>query len=213
MKQIIIVGARGWGREVYHAISNTPEVKNGELKIKGFLDSDSDALTGLRGTFPPILGAPDDYIPQEDELFFIALGDSHWRKHYAEMMEEKGARFYTYISSNAVVYDNAFIGEGSYIAGWSSVSDNVSLGKHTIVHSFTSLGHDAKVGDYSTLLSYVFLGGYVEVGKCSTMNPKSMIIPHKKIGDNVSVGAASVVIRNVKDNLHVHGNPAVKINI
>ena len=39
-----------------------------------------------------------------------------------------------------------------------------------------------------------------------------MLIAHKSIGNEVIVGAASVVMRNIKDGLHVHGNPAVKID-
>ena len=35
---------------------------------------------------------------------------------------------------------------------------------------------------------------------------------HKKIGDNCVVGACSLVIRNVKDNTHVFGNPAKRID-
>ena len=38
------------------------------------------------------------------------------------------------------------------------------------------------------------------------------IIAHKSIGNEVIVGAGSVVMRNIKDGLHVHGNPAVKID-
>lgn len=213
MKNLIIIGARGWGREVYSAFKDTPEVKNGEWCIKGFLDSKSDALDGLRGNYPPIICSPEEYDLQDDDIFFVAMGDSKWRKHYADMMEAKGAHFVTYISPTSIVNETAQIGEGSFICGWSSVSDNVTLGKHVIMHPYTNIGHDAVVKDYATLLSYVFLGGYTEVGQCSTMNPKSMIIPHKKIGDNATVGAGSVVIRNVKDNTSVHGNPAKKIEI
>ena len=55
------------------------------------------------------------------------------------------------------------------------------------------------------------MGGYSEIGECSQMSPKSMILPHKKVGNNVLVGAASVVMRNIKDNISVHGNPAKQI--
>ncbi len=211
VKKLLIVGARGWGREVYRAFLDSKEVKNGEMIIKGFLDSKVDALDGLRGEFPPIICSPEDYVVQSDDIFFIAMGDPKWRKHYAELIESKGGRFYTYISPKADVFENTVIGEGSYIAKWTSVSDNVSLGKHVILHAYTTLGHDAVVKDYGTLLSYVFLGGYTEVGLGSILNPKSMIIPHKKIGNNVVVGAGSVVMRNVKDNITVIGNPAVKL--
>ena len=62
-------------------------------------------------------------------------------------------------------------------------------------------------------MASVFLGGGASVGECSEMNPKSMIIPHKKIGNNVKVGAASVVMRNIGDDISVFGNPAVKLKI
>ena len=211
MKQLLIVGARGWGREVYHTISKTKEVKNGELVIKGFLDSKADAFDGLRGNFPPIISSPEDYIIQPDDLFFVAMGDPHWRKHYAEMIEYKGGCFYTYISPDSYVVETADVGEGSFISSWCSVSDNVSIGKHVVLHAFSVIGHDSIIKNYGTLFTSSFLGGYTEVGECSQMNPKSMIVPHKKIGDNVVVGAASVVIRNIKNDNIVYGNPAKKI--
>lgn len=211
MKQLLIVGARGWGREVFDAISNTPEVQRGELVVKGFLDSKADAFEGLRGDYPPIICPPEEYEVKPDDLFFIAMGDPKWRKHYAEMMASKGACFYTYISSEANVFKNAVIGEGSFISQWCVVSDNVSLGQHVVLHAFSVIGHDAVVRDYGTLLSAAFMGGYSEVGECSQMSPKSMIIPHKRIGSNVLVGAGSVVMRNVKDDISVYGNPAVAL--
>lgn len=211
MKHLVIIGARGWGREVYSAFKTSKEVLSGDMDIKGFLDSKADAFDGLRGTYPPILGPVEDYVIQTDDIFFVAQGDPHWRKHYAEIIEAKGGHFYTYISESAYVNETAHIDEGSFVSGWCSVSDNVTFGKHVVLHPFTNVGHDAIVRDYGTLLSYVFLGGYTEVGECSQMSPKSMIIPHKKVGNNVMVGAGSVVMRNVPDGIRVLGNPAKKI--
>lgn len=211
MKHLLIVGARGWGREVYNECIINSAYLGGEYDVKGFLDSKIDALDGLRGEYPPILCAPEEYDIQIDDIFFIALGDPIWRKHYANLIENKGGKFHTIISDKASVFPTAIIGEGSFIGGWTSISDNVTLGKHVILHGFSSLGHDVKVGDYSSLLSYTFLGGYADVGTLSTINPKAMIIPHKKVGNNCVVGAGSVVIRNVKDGAHVMGNPATKM--
>lgn len=212
MKHLIIIGARGWGREVYAAALGTKAYKDGEFTIKGFLDSKSDALEGLKGDYPPILGAPETYEIQEDDVFFVAMGEPKWRKYYAEMMEQKGAKFISIISKNAFINPTATIGEGGFIAGWSCISDNVILGKHSIIHVFCDLGHDAKVGDYSSIEAYSFLGGYSEVGQESVMHVRSTLIAHKKIGNQVSVGSSSVVIRNIKDGLHVFGNPAQKID-
>ena len=211
MKNLIIVGARGWGREVYAAAKWCPAYRRGDFQIKGFLDSKTDAFEGLRGDYPPILGAPEDYEIKKDDVFFIAMGDSLWRKHYAELMEAKGATFMSIICDGAYVNPTAKIGDGSYIAGWTTVSDNVTIGNHVMIHGFSTIGHDCEIGDYSSLSAYVFLGGGVRLGEGATMYPKSMIIPHKKVGNNAVVAAASVVMRNVADGLHVIGNPAKKI--
>lgn len=211
MKELLIVGARGWGREVYYAISRTKEFLSGNLEIKGFLDSNSDAFDGLRGNYPPIICAPEDYEVQPDDIFFVAMGNPHWRKYYAELIENKGGNFYTYISQDAYVIESAEIGEGSFVSGWTSVSDNVTLGRHVVLHPFVAIGHDAIVKDYGTLLTGAFLGGGAEVGECSEMNPKSMIVPRKRIGNNVKVGVTSVVMKNFGDDVSVFGNPAVEL--
>lgn len=213
MKNLFIIGARGWGREVYQAVKESDEVKKGKLFVKGFLDSKTDAFDGLRGSYPPIICAPEDYVVQPDDLFFVAMGDPYWRKHFAELIEAKDGHFYTYISPDAYVLETAIIGEGSFIGRWSIVSDNVILGKHVVIHSFSAIGHDSVVKNYGTLLNAAFMGGYSEIGECTEMNPKSIIVPHKKVGDNVKIGAASVVIRNMGDNISVFGNPAVKLKI
>ena len=197
MKQLLIVGARGRGREVYAAAIKTKAYLDGEYSIKGFLDSKSDAFEGLRGDYPPIICSPEDYEIQENDIFFIAMGEPKWRKHYAQIIEEKGGRFLTIICQGASITPTASIGEGSFVSGWSCISDNVHLGKHAIVHVFCNLGHDVKIGDFSTIEAYSFLGGYSEVGECSIMHVRSTLIRHKKIGDYVEVGSGSVVMRNV----------------
>lgn len=211
MKHLIIIGARGWGREVYAAAKGTKAYREGEFDIKGFLDSKADAFVGLRGTYPPILCAPEAYEIQEDDVFFVAMGEPKWRKHFAEIMEAKGAKFMSIISDDARINETAVIGDGSFVGGVSIISDNVTLGKHTLVHSFSTIGHDTKVGNYSSIFSYVFMAGDTEVGECTSLCPKCMIIPHKKVGSNAVVAANSVVMRNVADGLHVMGNPAKKI--
>lgn len=211
MKHLVIIGARGWGREIYAAVRNTKAYQEQEYDVKGFLDDKVDALDGMKGDFPPILGPVESYEIQPDDVFFCAMGDSQWRKHYAEMISSKGGRFISIVSNTAIVNSTAIIGEGSIIGNYTIVSDNVIIGNHCILQCFCDLGHDAIIGDYTTLESYVFMGGYSKVGSSSTLHTKSSVIPHKKVGDECEVGINSVVMRNIKDGLHVFGCPAVRI--
>lgn len=208
MKNLIIIGARGWGREVLWSFQSNC---SNNYNFKGFLDSKSDALEGLIGEFPPIISSVEDYEIQPDDVFFCALGDPVWRKHYAEIIESKGGEFATYISPSAIVSPNATIGEGTFIGANTVVSDNVKVGKHCMIHGLCTLGHDVHIADIVSVEAYCFFGGYSSVGEGSSIHVRSTILSHKKVGANASVGAGSVVIRNVKDGANVFGNPAKKI--
>ena len=212
MKHLLIVGARGWGREVYAAATELRGYQS-EFDIKGFLDTKADAFEGLKGEYPPIITSPENYEIQPNDIFFIAMGEPKWRKYYAEIIEKKGGKFMSIISDNAFVSNTATVGEGTLISKWSCVSDNVFLGKHVVIHGFSTLGHDCSVGDYSTIEAYSFLGGYAKMGEESVMHVRSTLIRKRSIGNRVEVGASSVVIRNVPDNVHVFGNPAKKISM
>lgn len=210
MKHLIIIGARGWGRECYWAAQHTAEY-NIQYDIRGFLDSNNHALDNLIGDYPPILGNVEDYVIQEDDVFFCAMGDPKWRKHYAEIIEKKGGNFISIISILAIINENTIIRPGCIIGANTIVSDNVIIDKHAMIHGFCTIGHDSHISEYASIESYVFLGGHSDVGALSVMHPKSMLVANKSVGNEVIVGAASVVMRNIKDGLHIHGNPAVKI--
>ena len=213
MKHLLIIGARGFGREVYRSFIHTEAYHTGEIDVKGFLDEKKDALEGQDGDWPPIIGAVESYEIQEGDVFICALGDAHWRKHYAEIISSRGGEFINIISPSALVSPVARIGVGCIIGSYTIVSPNVKIGNHVMIQSFDDLGHDVEVGDYASIESYVFLGGYAKVGELSTMHTKSSIIPQKSVGKECVVGFGSVVMRNIKDGVHVFGNPAVKVEL
>lgn len=211
MKHLIIIGARGFGREIYRTFVNTRPYLSGEMDVKGFLDDKADAFECVEGNWPPILESVESYIPQENDVFFCALGDAHWRKHYSQIISTKGGQFISIIHPTALVSLVAQIGEGCSVGPYTTISPNVRIGNQVMIQAYVDIGHDTVISDYSSIESYVFLGGYSFVGELSTMHTKSSIIPHKRIGNNSTVGFGSVVMRNVQDNTHVFGNPAVKI--
>lgn len=211
MKHLIIIGARGWGREVLGLARSLPSFKDGTYRVKGFLDDKADALEGLRGDYPPIIGPVETYNPQPDDVFVCALGDCHYRRFYAEKILERGGEFISLIRPGVMVSSTARIGYGVVICNWCSISDNVDIGDFTMVHSFTSFGHDVKIGRYNSIESYCFFGGYSQTGDNTTFHVRSAMIPHKRVGANCSVGFGSVVMRNFGDNVHLFGNPAQKL--
>ena len=209
MKNIIIIGARGYGREYYQSSSQHSDYGKA-FTIKGFLDDKSDALNGFDG-YPPILSSVEDYIVQADDVFVCALGNSYARAKYIDIIRKKNGKFHSSIHPTAIICDGVELGEGITISQFCTISANVKIGDFTTVQAYSTFGHDAQIGKFCSIEAYTFLGGFAQIGNYVTLHTRATILPHIKVGDNSIVGAGSVVIKNVKENITVFGNPAKKI--
>lgn len=97
---------------------------------------------------------------------------------------------------------------------------NISIGEHTkigsnliIPHQFNVvIGEGVKVGDNCTIFHHVTLGQnhgkYPIIGNNVTIYTGAVVVGDIKIGDNVVIGAGSIVTKNVSPNSIVAGNPA-----
>ena len=209
MKNLIIIGARGFGREYCNSLK-LYENYGKEFIIKGFLDDKVEALDVFSG-YPPILSSVEEYEIEEDDIFTCALGDPIYRKKYVNIVKQKGGAFMTLIDSKSIIHPDAQIGEGVMISAFCSISANVTIGDFSTVQPFCNFGHDAIVGSFCAIESYSFMG-FSSIGNNVTLHTRSTILPHIKVGDNSIVGAGSVVLRNVKSNTTVFGVPAKKID-
>lgn len=210
MKNLIIIGARGFGREVYNLAIECREYGS-DFVVKGFLDDKADALDDYKG-YPVIIGPVETYEIQTDDVFICALGDVNYKQKYAQIILAKGGRFISLIHPNAYVSKNTRIGIGCIICRSALLSCDVEVGDFVTIQPFSDLGHDAVVGNYCHLNTYSFLGGYTRLGNGVTIQTGGKVLPYKHICDNVMVGVGSVVIRNIKEEaVTVFGLPAKKI--
>lgn len=209
MKHLIIIGARGFGRETYNLFLDC-RAKYPDLVCKGFLDSEIHALDGYEG-YPPIISSVEAYEPDIDDVFVCALGDPKWKKYYVEIMLDKGAEFISLIHPTVNEWQNSRIGKGCIINNLCHISCDVTIGNFVTILTGAVLGHDSSVGDWSHLGATSFLGGFSQIKEVVTLHTGAIVLPHKIVNDEAIVGAQSVVIRNVPSCVTVHGNPAVKI--
>lgn len=209
MKHLIIIGARGFGREVYNTALESIGFGT-DFTISGFLDDKFDALDGYYN-YPPILSSVEDYIPQSDDVFICALGTPLYKKKYVKIILEKGGEFINIIHKSVHIGSNTIYGKGCVFSQNVQISCDIKIGDFVAMNFMTVIGHDAVIGDYSHLNSMSFMGGYSQLGEMVTLNTGAILQPHKRVGNNSVVGAGSFVYKNVKDNKIVFGNPAQEL--
>jgi sugar O-acyltransferase (sialic acid O-acetyltransferase NeuD family) len=206
MKKLIIVGAGGFGREVYNWALADADCEE-EWEIAGFLDDNLAALDNF--DYPAkIIGTIADHKPSVDELFICAIGSPAIKRAVCESLLERSAEFVSLIHPYAVVGLNVNIGKGVVLCPNAVITCDVSIGDFVVVNCHSSIGHDVRVGDWTTLSGHCDVTGQVELGEMVFLGSGARILPLKKVGDRATVGAGSVVIRHVPAGTKVFGNPA-----
>ena len=209
MKNLIIIGARGFGREIYHLAKQCKGFSS-TFEVKGFLDDKADALDGLC-CYPKILGAVETYAIQPNDMFVCALGDTKYKKHYIEIIRGKGGEYQSLIHPSAIVSPDTVVGQGCLILANVLVSCEVQIGDFVTLQPFCAIGHDAQIGAFAHLNAYAFMGGFSKLEEGVSLHTGAKVLPHKKVGAWATVGAGSVVLRNVKEGQTVFGMPAQSI--
>lgn len=206
MKKLIIVGAGGFGREVYNWALADADCGS-EWEIAGFLDDNPAALDGF--DYPTkIIGKITDYQPSDEDVFICAIGSPSVKRQICEALLERSAEFVSLIHPDAVIGLNVCLGQGVVVCPNAVITCDISIGNFVVVNCHTSVGHDVKVGDWTTLSGHCDVTGQVELGEMVFLGSGARILPLKKVGSGATVGAGSVVISHVLADTKVFGNPA-----
>jgi sugar O-acyltransferase (sialic acid O-acetyltransferase NeuD family) len=209
MKNLIIIGARGYGREVFNLATQCAGNEI-EYTIKGFLDDKKDALSGF--TYPVgILSSVEDYIIEPNDVFVCALGSVVYKKKYVEIIKNKGGEFINLIHPTVLLHNNILLGKGLVMFGYSGISNDCVVGDFVTFQAYSTVGHDCIVGNWCHINAYSFIGGYAELEDEVTLHTRATILPKVKVGKGATVGAGSIVIKSVKPNTTVFGMPATQI--
>ena len=206
MKDLVIIGAGGFGRTVYWQCD--ADYGNGrDWTIKGFLDDRPNILDGF-GVPKPILGSPFTYKPQPNEIWLCALGEPQMRRKYAAPLVAQGRRVHQSAHRSRV----SCVGEarpGHHLR---------TQGPGRQRHDDRRLRHDpVDVGDRprrdrsATTCRSRASRSSARAPRSATMcrsTRTACILPGVSVGDRAVIGAGSVVVKNVPADSTVFGNPA-----
>ncbi len=209
MKRLLIVGAGGFGREMFAAAQGASGY-GAEFVVEGFLDENPNALSAYSG-YPPILCSPQEYEPKPNDVFITAVGSLSARRKLVDIIEKRGGEFVSVVHKTAFIGPNVSIAVGSFIAPGVSLTCDISVGRHSCIFHNSSVGHDTIIGDFSHIYAQCAIGGAVEIGNDVSVFPGAVVTPRRKLGDGAVIGALSAVFANVAPHTRVLGNPAAPL--
>lgn len=209
MKKLIIVGAGGFGREIYAWAKQHPDCDK-LWELAGFLDDDLAALDTY--TYPVgVIGPIEGHQPIADEVFVCAIGAPQIKKRVCQGLLANSARFISLVHPSVILGAHVRLGTGVVLCPRVTLTADVVIGDFVAINCHSSAGHDVVIGDWATVSGHCDLTGNTRYGVGAFLATGVRIAPSKSVGDFAYVGAGAIVIRSVKDGEKVFGNPACVI--
>ena len=208
MNKIAVFGAGGLGREIACIIKEI----NQEEPIWDFIGFFDDGMVkGSLNDQGKILGGINDLNSWEEDLsVVIGIGNPKIVHRLVDSITNNHVSFPNIIAPDVKFLDaRSFrIGKGNFINFKGPVSCNVSIGNFNTVGAFSSFGHDSKIADFNTIMPAVQLCGYVDVGSHNFFGVSSIVLQMNKVGNGVTLGAGSILMKDAEDDRTYFGNPA-----
>lgn len=208
MKDLVIYGGGGFGREIACLINRINSIKP-EWNLLGFID---DGLpVGRENKYGKVLGNLDTLNNWSFPLsVVISIGKPQTVKMLIEKIKNPNIDFPNLIAPDVIMMDsnNLIIGKGNVICTGCLISCNTKIGDFNCLNDFVSIGHDTVIGNYNAFMTATRVSGIVTIGDCNFFGVNSCMVQGVKIGNNTTVAAGSAIIRRTKDGYTYIGVPA-----
>lgn len=212
MRDIIIIGAGGFGREVQWLIEriNTQEEGN-KWNILGYIDDGIAKGREINGY--KVLGDVSFLQDIEKPTHVVcAIGNSVIRQKLVnKLIKKENITFPNLVDPTAIISNTATMGRGNIICAGSVISTNVTIGDFCTFDWNCTVGHDADIHDFVMAYPNANISGFVKTGEVLEIGTGTQIIQGIHLGDNVIIGAGTVVIRDITEAGTYVGSPARRV--
>lgn len=202
MKDLVIVGAGGFGRETALMVEQM-----NSWKLIGFYDDGLEPGSMVEDR--PVLGKVDMLNHSKEVAVVIAIADPAIRQRISSSLVNKKLKFPSLIHPTALVGSKSnSVGKGCIVTAGVILTTGITIGEFVIVNLSTTIGHDARIADFTSIMPQCSISGNVTLGTKCFLGSGTRILQGLTLGDNSIVGAGAVVTKSFASNSKLVGVPA-----
>lgn len=185
--------ARALGREVLALIDDTGRVPAGTVRHGVTVEDRSDP-----------------WLERGDVDLAVAIGDNAAREDVVRRLLARvdEDRFPTLVDPRAFVSPYATLGPGTIVQPGVRVQPEALVRRFAWLGASAGVGHDTDLGDLVWIGGGAMVGGWSTIGARTFLGLNSVVLPRSRVGDDVVVGALSLVKGELASGTVAAGTPA-----
>ena len=208
VKDLVIVGSGGI--DIVRLIENINADKP-TFNLIGFLEKDQTKIgTEILGY--PVLG-DDDLLLTRFSRCAVVNNVMHTPRIHEKITKKLISVYHIHelpnIISPTINTRSVEFGVGNIIYKGNGLSACVKLGNFNILYA-AQIGHETTIGDYN-LIARAGIGSRCRIGSYNLIGTSVTLANSLRMGNDNEIGVGSVVIKNLKDNHHLMGYPAIEM--
>lgn len=210
MKNIAIIGAGGFGREVKTILDSINKVSP-TYNFVGYYD-DGFQKGNFSNGFPILGGVIDINEIVEEISIVIAIGEPKTKFSIFKKIQNPKVNFPNIIHPNVLISDDFVeLGIGNIITAGCIITCNIVIKDFVILNLMCTVGHDTTISSFASFMPSVNISGEVVIHEKVYVGTGAKIINQLEIGENTIVGAGAVVSKSLPENCTAVGIPAKPI--
>lgn len=199
MKDLIIIGAGDFGREVSWVVERVNE-QQPTWNLLGFVDDDLTIKECCIDGYP-VLGTTEWLTHKVEDVWVVcSIGSGRIRKQVLErVLKQDNLYPATLIDPTVIIGRGACVKEGCVVCAGSVLAINAVLSEHCIVNLNCSIGHDTILDPCCTVHPGSNLSGKVMIGEQCDIGTGTKIIQGLTICAGCTIGAGGVVTKSIDE--------------
>jgi sugar O-acyltransferase (sialic acid O-acetyltransferase NeuD family) len=154
--------------------------------------------------------------PPDGHSMLIATGYARMnrvREAKYQAAKALGYELISYVSSTAIVWPDAVIGDNCFIQEANVIQPFTRIGNNVVMWSGSHLGHESRVGDNCFVSSHVVISGNVTIEANCFLGVNATLRDGITIGRECVIGAGALVTKDTQPRGVYVGAPAQRLQV